>query len=251
MQVVTGDILTNYELTGSGPLVIWLHGWGDSIVSSTAIRKELAQNYQVLAPDLPGFGASETPRTAWDLDDYAKWLELLLAKLSLDEPYAIIGHSNGGALAIHELATGSLKPQKLVLLAAAGIRTGQGSARKTGLKVLAKTGKVATAALPVKTREKLRETLYQKAGSDLLVAPHMQETFKKIVAQDVQADAAAITQPTLLLYGETDTATPPEMGQTYHELIKNSELHIVSDAGHFVYLDQTERVVKVVEDFLQ
>ena len=78
----------------------------------------------MVAVDLPGFGGSEAPPAAWDLDDYAAFLEAFLRKLALDWPYAIIGHSNGGALAIRALSSGTLKADKLVLLAASGVRTG-------------------------------------------------------------------------------------------------------------------------------
>lgn len=248
MQVVVNDLLTNYELAGSGQLLLFLHGWGDNSAGSTVLRQRLAQKYQVLAPDLPGFGKTQAPKTAWTLDDYAEFVQTLLHKLDLGQPYAVLGHSNGGAIAIRAIALDTLQPQKLILLAAAGIRSGN-TARKVFLQILAKLGNIATIGLPERYRKSLRKQLYRASGSDMLVVENMQDTFKNTVKQDVQADAAEVTQPTLLIFGKTDTAVPPQMGQRYHDLIKGSELHMLS-AGHFVHLDQPQQTAQLIEDFL-
>jgi pimeloyl-ACP methyl ester carboxylesterase len=100
VNIVVDDILTFYELTGKGKLLVLLHGWGDSSKGLRLLQTELAKHYKVLAVDLPGFGASEPPKNAWRLDDYANFVAALLAKLKIGSPYAIIGHSNGGAVAI-------------------------------------------------------------------------------------------------------------------------------------------------------
>src|SRR4051812_17635719 len=113
--------MTNYQLSGKGKLVLLLHGWGDSAEGLGDLAKRLSRHYQVLVADLPGFGATQAPRDIWDLDNYAEFIESLLIKLELKQPYAVIGHSNGGALAIRAISLGRLKPQKLVLLAASGV----------------------------------------------------------------------------------------------------------------------------------
>jgi pimeloyl-ACP methyl ester carboxylesterase len=249
MQVVVDNLLTNYQLQGTGKLVLFLHGWGDSLVGSLALQKELASKYQVLSVDLPGFGKTQAPSSAWDLDNYSNFLTSLLTKLELGQPYAMIGHSNGGAVTIRAAALGAVNPEKIVLLAASGIRSG-GSVRKTALKLLAKLGNAATIGMPERYRSALRKQLYKSAGSDMLVVEGMQETFKKTVKQDVQAEAAELTQPTLLVFAENDKAVPPFMAERYKSLIKNSELHMIADAGHFVHLDQPAQVTKLVKDFL-
>lgn len=249
MQVVVNDLLTNYQLQGKGKLVLLLHGWGDSSAGSLALQQALATQYTVLAPDLPGFGKTQAPPTGWDLDDYAVFVQALLEKLGHQELYAVIGHSNGGAIAIRAIATNKLQPQKLVLMAAAGIRSGQ-TWRRVLLQVLAKTGNLASIGLPERYRNNLKRQLYKSAGSDLLAVEGMEETFKKTVRQDVQADAKTITQPTLLLFAEKDEAVPIYMARRYEELLPNSQLHLVAGAGHFVHLDAPDETLKTVEEFL-
>lgn len=249
MNVVVDQLLTNYQLSGKGKLVLLLHGWGDSVAGLAGLQKELAKKYKVLAPNLPGFGGTQAPNEAWDLDGYAQFLEDLLKKLDLKQPYAVIGHSNGGALAIHSVAKSKLEPEKMVLIAASGIRTNNASQRLI-LKTLAKTGNIATLWMPERYRSALRRSLYETAGSDVLTVPHMQETFKKVVRQDVQADAASLELPTLLIYATNDKAVPLADGRKYSHLIKGSKLEAVEDAGHFVHQDQPEKVVKLIEGFL-
>ncbi|HWB39241.1 MAG TPA: alpha/beta hydrolase [Candidatus Saccharimonadales bacterium] len=249
MQVVVDALLTQYSLSGKGKLVVLLHGWGDSSKGLSQLASGLSKSYQVLAVDLPGFGGSQVPAAAWNLDNYAHFVAAVLAKLELDQPYAVIGHSNGGAVAIRGAGLGVLHPQKLVLLAASGVRLKQ-TGRKLALKAVAKTGKVATAWLPQSKKQALRKKLYAAAGSDMLVVPQLEETFKKTVSQDVQIDASKISVPTLLIFAEDDQAVPLAYGQRYHQLIKGSELKVVPSAGHFVHLDQPQIVTRAIEEFL-
>ena len=249
MQVVVDNLLTNYQLQGKGKLVLFLHGWGDSSQGSLALQNELTKSYTVLAPDLPGFGKTQAPDKGWDLDDYAHFIKSFLDKLRLEQPYAVIGHSNGGAIAIRASAQKVLEPHKIVLLAAAGIRS-DGSLKRGLLQVLAKTGNIATIGLPERYRRNLRESLYKSAGSDALLVEGMKETFKKTVRQDVQADAKVLQQPTLLVYGAQDKAVPPYMGERYAQLIQNSSLQMI-EAGHFVHLDKPAEVTSLIQDFLR
>jgi pimeloyl-ACP methyl ester carboxylesterase len=249
VNIVIDGLLTRYELTGKGRLVLLLHGWGADLQSLGGLRGQLAKRYRVLALDLPGFGGSQAPPGVWDLDNYAHFVEALLGKLDLKQPYAVIGHSNGGALAVRALSLGALRPEKLILLAASGVRTNN-KLKRLFLKIVAKTGNVATLWLPERYRRALRKSLYGAAGSDLLVAPHLQNTFKRTVRQDVQGDAAAIEVPTLLIYAADDDAIPLADGRQYHELIKGSRLEVIPDAGHFVQQDQPATVGTLIEEFL-
>lgn len=249
MQLIVDGLLTDYERVGVGPLLLILPGWADTSVSWQQVQKQLANRFDVVVINLPGFGRSQTPPDAWGLDEYVAHIAAFLAKLDAGNPQAIVGHSNGGSLAIRGLATGKLSADKLVLLASAGIR-GERSSQNLFLKYIAKTGKVLTAPLPKSTKAKLRRRLYAASGSDMLVAEHLQESFKKIVATDVRVDAENIKLPTLLIYGDQDNATPLSYGQMYHERIQGSRLEVLNGAGHFVQLDQPERVMALIGEFV-
>lgn len=250
MQVVVDSLLTHYEQLGDGKTIVLLHGWGDSAAGLGALQKQLAKTYRVIAADLPGFGATQLPVMTWGLDEYAQFVAHFLDKIQVKEVLAIVGHSNGGAVAIRGVSRGVLKPEKLILMAAAGIRD-HGGLRKMSYKVLAKGGKAVTVWLPAEQRNKLRQKLYKSAGSDMLIVPELQETFKKTVSEDVQTDAAKLVVPVLLLYGEQDTATPVWYGERYHELIDGSTLEIFPGAGHFLHLDRPADVVQAIEGFVR
>lgn len=248
MNIVVQDLLTNYEIKGQGRQVLLLHGWGDNLKGIAGLQNQLSANFQTVSVDLPGFGATQPPAGVWDLDNYAAFLQQFIEKLKL-EPYAVIGHSNGGALAIRSIAINKLAPEKLILLASSGIRSGR-SAKRLIFKIIAKTGSAATYFLPADVRDKLRKQLYGAAGSDLLVVEHLQETFKKTVRQDVQADAAKLKLPTLLIFAVGDRAVPLADGKTYNRLIANSRLEIIEESGHFVHLDQPQQVGRLIGEFL-
>ncbi len=251
MQVVVSGLMTHYQRQGNGKVVLLLHGWADRKETFQAILPALTEKYTVVTLDLPGFGQSQAPKEAWGLDDYAKFVQAFLKKLNIADLHGVIGHSNGGALAIRAVAQEQLEPKKLILLAASGVRDNHG-VRKLGLKAVAKTGKAATFWLPKATKNKLQKKFYGTIGSDMLVAPELRETFKRTVKQDIQADAANIVIPTLLIYGEQDRATPiSAVGKRLHKLIKDSKLITVPDADHFVHHASSYDIAKTIIGFLR
>jgi pimeloyl-ACP methyl ester carboxylesterase len=249
MQIIVDTQLTHYERHGRGSVVLLLHGWGDSALGLRTLHKHLALSYDVVALSLPGFGGSVAPEGAWGLDEYGQFTKAFLQKLDL-EPYAVIGHSNGGAILIRALAKHWLHPQKLILLSSAGIRN-QDESRKRTLKLIAKGGKVLSSPLPARTKSSLRNKLYKSVGSDMLVAPGLEETFKRVVSEDIQADATEITVPTLLIYGDADTQTPVSYGKLLHAAIASSKLVILPETGHFVHIETLDLVMKVILEFLE
>lgn len=251
MQVIVDSLRTTYERAGDSqrPEILILHGWGDSAKGWQPLQAELAADYDVTVVDLPGFGGTDKPPAAWGLTDYANFVAAFLKKTGL-KPCAIIGHSNGGAIAVRGLAQDILPAERLVLLASAGIR-GELSVRKKALRVATKVGKVLAYPLPAGVRRNLRRQLYATVGSDLLIAEHMQATFRKIVTDDIQADAARLKLPTLLVYGDDDMATPVQYGRILHNLIAGSTLETISQAGHFVHLDEPEQVQAMIQKFLR
>lgn len=250
MQLLVDSLLIQYADVGNGPVVLLLHGWGDRHETFALLQAELKDSYRIIALDLPGFGRSQAPATAWDLDNYALVVEHFLAKLDISSLTAVIGHSNGGALAIRSLATGHLKAEKLVLLAASGVRDVQ-KVRRLGIQAVAKTGKVMTFWLPSSTRSRLQKKLYGSVGSDMLVAPALKETFKRTVRQDIQQDAKKLDIKTLLIYGDQDKATPVQsVGERLHKLIVGSELIVIPGADHFVHQIKANETNEAIKGFL-
>ncbi len=249
MQVVVNSLMTSYDKAGTGPVVLMLHGWGDARHTFDAISKNLAKKFTVISIDLPGFGGTQAPHETWGLDNYAMFVADFLKKIGCQHVLAVVGHSNGGAIALRGLSTGYLQADKLVLIASAGIRDVY-KGRKKALRLAAKTAKLATKPLPKTIQSRLKRKAYHVVGSDLFVAEHLQETFKRIVTDDTQADAKKMRLPCLIVYGSQDTATPPEFGKLYQKAIAGSELKIIDGADHFVHRNHTEAVANALLEFL-
>jgi len=248
VQVIVDNLPISYTVSGKGRAILMLHGWGDSSATFAQLSKSLGSEYMCISLDLPGFGSSGIPTEDLQLSDFADYVTKFLEKIGVADIYAMIGHSNGGAIAISGLASGRLSTEKLILLASAGVRDDQ-RFKKTVLKSASKTVKFATKILPQTAREKLRKKSYQAIGSEMFVNEDMQETFKNIVGHDVQQEASKLTFPTLLIYGREDTATPTRYGQILSASIKGSK-YVEVEAGHFVHIDKPDEVVGLIKDFL-
>lgn len=249
MQVIANELVVSYTKVGTGPVAVLLHGWADSQHTFDQLSQLLQQNYTVVTLDLAGFGSSQPPLKGWGLTEFAKHVQVTLQKIAImpNDITVLVGHSNGGAVAIRAIHKGYLLPKKLVLIASAGIR--ETSAKKSAIQSVTKLAKVASFVLPSSTRSKLRAKLYSNVGSDYLVAEHMQDSFKKVIKDDVQADAERITVPTCIIYGELDTATPVRFAQLFHSLIANSQLHVIQGADHFVHQQYAEQVYEYIRRF--
>ncbi len=249
MHVIISGLLIEYGISGSGKTVVLLHGWGDNRSTFNSLSKKLAKNFEVVGLDLPGFGNSQTPKTTWDLNTYAEFITIFLSKID-KKPFVIIGHSNGGAIAIRSIAITNISPKKLILLASSGIRD-ENKGRKKMLMILAKMAKTATILLPRNVQQGLKTRAYRTIGSDMFVVEHLQETFKNIITDDVRKDAENIQIPTLLVYGIKDKATPVRHGKILNNILPHSSLITIEGAGHFLHHDKPELVADAILDFLR
>lgn len=250
MNVVVNGLMTHYEKSGKGKTIVLLHGWGDNSSTFSEPAKYLSNKYTVLIPDLPGMGKTEPPANAWGLLEYSDFVAAWLKKIDTNEVYGFLGHSNGGSIAIYGLSSGNLKAERLILIASAGIRA-KAQAKKFALKLVAKSGKLITAPLPGSTRKKIRGKFYRTVGSDITLLPQLEETFKKIIRQDVRSQAAQLTLPCLIIYGQNDRQTPAVYGRIYNRLILGSKLKILPDVGHFPHQESPDKINREVDEFLK
>lgn len=251
MQVVVESLDTHYERLGDDKhkKILILHGWNDSLKGWQAMQATLAKTYDVLAVDLPGFGRTDMPPGVWGIDNYTGFVAAFLKKVKF-KPFTIIGHNSGGAIAVRGLAQGKLKAERLLLLGSSGIRS-EWRGRQNVWQFVTKTGKIVTAPLPKKVKKYLRHKAHMTIGSGNLVETRMQDTFKNIVTDDIQSDAAQLKLPTLIIYGEDDLSTPPAYGRILHNLIGGSRLEILPETGHFPHLDRPETILAMTEGFIE
>jgi pimeloyl-ACP methyl ester carboxylesterase len=103
---------------GSGPPLILVHDYLSSHVAWEDVLPQLAQNFHVIAPDLPGFGESEKPspnRYRYDFDGFSESIIDLAAALRLTR-VSLCGHAMGGAVTLTVAASYPHIVRKLVLV---------------------------------------------------------------------------------------------------------------------------------------
>ena len=221
-------------LHGSGP--------GTTAAAWNPLVEALGERFEVLAPDLPGFG--DAPRAPVE-----QWAD----RLAPDEPCAIVGNSAGGALALALAARGLAT--KVVAVGSMGYPM----PLPPGLDALWSTG-------PGAGRELLDLLFDTPPGDDavaareaaMLAQPHYRELFPAPRQRWVDAlslpvgDLASISVPVLLIHGAQDRVVPPEHSviPLLHTL-PDARAHIFGRCGHASPLEHTAEFNRLVLTFLE
>lgn len=252
MFIDISGISVNYETIGEGNDLILLHGWGASIESLKPVYDYLGKYFKTYIIDLPGFGKSGEPAYAWGISEYSALLGEFIRQLEIKNPI-LIGHSNGGRIIIHFSATSEISINKLILIDSAGIKP------KRPLKYYIKVysfkliKKILTIPLLKKHTVELMEKARSKFGSSdySKASAIMRQILVKLVNDDLRHILPDIKCPTLLIWGENDTATPVSDGRLMEKLIKDAGLVVFKNAGHFSYLDKFNEFIAVITSFLK
>jgi pimeloyl-ACP methyl ester carboxylesterase len=249
----TGEIpRAALEDRGAGRPLLLLHGWGVSSELFAPILDALQPERRLIVPDLPGFGATLEPGSAWSVHDYAAWCIALLDRLGI-ATVDLIGHSNGGRIGIVMAATYPARVSRMVLVGSAGIRPRQtlrSAARVRSYKLL--RGVERSGALPPALRRAAARRADQRGSADYrAVSGVMRGTLVRLVNEDLRTLLPHLHLPVLLIWGEHDTETPVDDGRLMEQLIPDAGLVVFEGAGHYAYLEQPQRFCRIVEVFLR
>lgn len=226
-----------YLAGGSGYPLLLLHGWGCSSETMLPVFNRLSADFAVYNFDLPGFGMSPEPPAAWDTSAYADMLAAFIAENCGGLAPLIIGHSFGGRLALRLGARGI--PKKMLLTGCAGLPPHRGLdyyakvySYKAAKKLLSLPGLSAR-------REELLNNARSKSGSEDYrnASEVMRAVFVKTVNEDQTANLPKISAPTLLFWGEDDTATPLADGRIMEKQMQDAALIVKKGGTHFAYLE--------------
>ena len=218
---------------GEGKPLLMLHGYL-SCKESFIYQIEYFKKFRkVIAPDMVGFNGT-TMQTPYSLKDYANDITNLLNEIG--ESVDIIAHSFG-ARVLFKLLPNELV-DKIVLTGSAGLKPKFSLKKQINI-----------------YRYKLRKKLglnTDKFGSKDYKAlpPVMKKSFVMIVNEKLEDKIAQVKNKTLLLFGENDSETPLYMAKKQNKLIKNSELVILKNAGHFAFIEQKNQFNIIVKEFL-
>lgn len=224
----------HYQVFGpdDAPCVLLAHGWGQQGSNLQTLAECLARDYRVIVPDLPGFGRSERPPSAWGVEEYAAAIVQLLDTLSISQ-VMYIGHSFGGKIGLQLAAKYGDRVQSLVLISSAGLRPHQ-TLPSTLRRLLLRFGAKGIKAWDRFTGSDLFPNWYTpRYGSrDYRNAGAMRPILVRSVNEDVSQLLPLVSQPVLLLWGADDGDTPPEMAQRFCKLLPQATLHLFPDKGH-------------------
>lgn len=254
MKINIGGLNINYETYGDKnrhPLVL-LHGWGCCIATYKSVAEALKDDFFVVVPDLAGFGESDEPPEPWKIEDYAENVIAFLNALDIKNP-TIAGHSHGGRTAIYMTGALGYKANKLILIDSAGV------APKRSLKYYIKTyiykfnKKILLCSLwKSKTKNIYEKYINSKGSADYKAAsPVMRGTLSNVVNVDLCGYMMNIKAPTILYWGENDTATPISDAYKMEKLIPDAGLIKIPGAGHYSFLESFNQFIAVVKEFLK
>ncbi len=239
------------------PPIVVLHGWGSSAANMRPIAHAVADRWRVWNVDLPGHGFSPAPPEAMGVPEHARLVADLI-DAEAGGRATIIGHSNGGRIALHMASSAAFKQRvdRLVLISPSGVpplRTASYHVKRTTARAL----KAPFAILPGRAREFgldwLRHSLVWKllGSSDYrALSGTMQETFVRTVNFYVDERLSAIDVPVLLFWGTKDEAVTRHQIDIMQRTIPDVGVVELEDAGHYGYLDDFDTFLAATLRFL-
>lgn len=250
MLVRINGLETYYAVEGQGAPVVLLHGWGTSSQSLTPLCGALATTFHVLAVDLPGFGWSQPPPSAWGAQEYAGHILRLMQETGIDRA-GLVGHSFGGRVAIALAAAEPPRVSRLALVAPSGVRPPRGA----GYYLRLATAKLVKRFFSLPgwgtTGQRILAKVTSRVGSrDYRAAGNMRPTLVKVVNEDLTPILPVIQAPTLILWGDRDQEVPRSAMEIMATKIPQSRLVVFPGAGHFPFLDAPEEFAKTLKEFL-
>lgn len=253
---------TNYHDHGTGPAMLVLHGSGAGVCAWANWRTfipAMQDRFRVIAPDLVGFGYTETPAD-FEFRFMDSWVEQIIALLDAlgIEKAHVVGNSFGGSLALWLAWKHPGRFDRLVLMGPGGWPA-KVNANLELLWDFKPTAEHMKAAMSVMAWDKSLVTdeliaMRLKACSRPGALDHFHKLFpaprqRWLDAQTLPIHALqGITHPTLLVHGRDDVVVEPQVSWNLHQHLPNSELHTIAKCGHWTMIEHGPRFRQLVGD---
>ena len=230
-------------------LLVWAHGWGHTHQNLMPLAQAMQRVGRSVLLDFPGFGASPLPPEAWGTADYAdavaEWLAGLEARRRV-----WIAHSFGCRVGLQLAARHPELVDGLFLIAAAGLpkqRSWPERLRFTTRRWAYRAARQFTPEGPARDRLRARfgSADYQRAGP-------LRPILVKAVNEDLSGAARAVRCPVMLVYGDRDSETPPELGARFSALMLQSQLVVLRGFDHWSVLTEgRHQISQRLAEFLE
>jgi pimeloyl-ACP methyl ester carboxylesterase len=256
-QTIRGVSLHFTDL-GHGMPLVFVHGFPlDSRMWDAQITELLSQ-YRIIAPDLRGFGRSQSEE-AFTMESMADDLHALLERIDA-LPCVLAGLSMGGyiALAYVQKCPGDLKGLMLVDTKAEGDSAEQKVGRQKMIDLVREQGAKAVADQMV-PRLLAEDTPRTRPGQAKFLRAMIEACPPKTIENaliamrdrpDQSANLSSIAVPTLILVGEHDVITPVAIAESMQQHIPHAELVVIRGAGHMAPMEQSAQVNRAISRFV-
>jgi pimeloyl-ACP methyl ester carboxylesterase len=231
------------------PLLI-LHGASDG-GEWLPFMADLATHHDVIAPEHPGFGASDTPAWLDTIPDLASFYLDLLDQLDLANVH-LVGADLGGWIAAELAVRNTRRLASLTLVGAAGIHV---------------PGIVQVDPFLRTDEQRIRDLFHASALADDMVKRAARPEFEDIGLKNQTTTARLTWQPrgydphlakwlhridvpTLLVWGTHDRLFPRDYATAWQKLIPGAKLAIIPDCGHLPHIEQRQAFVAALDEFL-
>jgi pimeloyl-ACP methyl ester carboxylesterase len=259
---IFGQKIVYYDV-GTGPAVVLVHGFASQAsVDWGHVIRPLAEHHRVIALDLIGFGESAKPTIDYDIQTFVDFLGEFLRTLKV-EHFALAGESLGGwVVASYTLEalgpenTGSYavpKPEKLILEDAAGHKAFHSDGPSPLMSSLKDGASIASILYDksLMTEAAMRENFAIKLKANDGATQRLFRANMNVDSETVGDKVAAITIPTLIVWGENDPIVPLDDGKDFAAKIPGAKLVIVPKCGHAPSIERPEQFMAAVKPFLK
>jgi pimeloyl-ACP methyl ester carboxylesterase len=240
----------NIHRMGTGEPLLFLHG-AQGLDGTEAALRALADHFDVIAPDHPGFGSSEDSDLVDDVRDLALFYFDLLDELGFDHVH-VVGHCIGGWVALEMAVASSGRFKSLGLVNSAGIRlkgVPRGdmfiSSEDDLLKLLFARDGAEWLKRWRATRE--REDIYDRnraAAAKLSWSP-------RLCNPKLDRWLHRIDVPTHIVWGGENRLVPPAYAKALQERIAGSSVRIIPGCAHLLHIEQPQVLAEEISSFIR
>ena len=233
---------------GKGEPLVLLHGLFGALSNFKDLIEYFRHQYRVIVPMLPLFELDILHTTVGGL---AKYVHKFLEAKNLDNVH-LLGNSLGGHVALVYLLKHPERVKSLILTGSSGLfENGMGdSYPKRGDYDYIKKKTEVTFYDPKTATKELVDEVFEITKNRLKVIKII-ALAKSAIRNNLGDELNNIKQPTLLIWGNNDTITPPFVAREFHRLIPNSELHFIDKCGHAPMMEVPDEFNVILHKFLK
>lgn len=264
--VRAGAMRWHVQIAGTGPVLLLLHGTGAATHSWRGMLGALAQNFTVVAPDLPGHGFSEQPAiTSMSLTGMAQGISELLSVLQV-KPEIAAGHSAGAAVLAQMCITGAISPRALVSLNGALLPLTMHGVRLPFMAPLAKLFASNALVPAIFAWQAADGKVIQRllAGTGSAVDAEGAKFYGRLARRSGHAGAALkmmahwkladlalskLQTPMLQIIGMNDRSIPPDDARAVQRLIADAPIIPMPGLGHLAHEEQPLQTAALITEF--